>query len=208
MESLAFEPADEEKGVKPSLTSEASPLKAGQPTLKLIFALLSILFLGSCYLGYFLAEAYPDLAKKEMEDLREFFRTFVSRDISPLEIFLIIFLNNSIKSFFAMILGVFFGIVPVLFIFLNGLIIGFFAKFLGEEMGILKFVFLLLPHGILEIPAVILACSYGVQLGISLIKDRKGLGKKIKVSVIKFFKIVVPMLFVAAAVETLLIVIR
>jgi hypothetical protein len=32
MRSLAFEPADEGKGVKPPLTPEASPLKAGQLT--------------------------------------------------------------------------------------------------------------------------------------------------------------------------------
>ncbi|MEM4702477.1 MAG: stage II sporulation protein M, partial [Archaeoglobaceae archaeon] len=166
--------------------------------LKLIYSLLTFLFLISCYLGYYLAETYPEVTKREMKNLEEFFRSFAQAKLSFIEIFALIFINNSVKSFFAMLLGIFFGIVPVLFLFLNGLIIGLFAKFIGEKIGLLKFILLLLPHGILEIPAVILACSYGFQLGVEFARNRKGIVKHVKKAVKNFFKFVIPMLLVAA----------
>lgn len=173
--------------------------------IRIVFVALTLIFLGSCYLGYLLAEAYPSAVEKEIETIREFFRGFSSEKISPFEIFLLIFLNNSIKSFLAMLLGIFFGVIPILFIFLNGLIIGFFASFIGSEIGIITFVLLLLPHGILEIPAVILACSYGFLLGVEFVRDRKNIGKHVSKAVFNFARFVLPMLLVAAFIETLLI---
>jgi len=172
--------------------------------IKIAFLALTLIFFGSCYLGYLLAETYPESVGKEIESLRDLLRSF-SYEMSPFEIFLLIFLNNSIKSFVAMLLGVFFGIVPVLFVFLNGLIIGFFAKFIGSEIGIVTFILLLLPHGILEIPAVILACSYGFWLGAEFVRDRKNIKKHLSKAVFNFARFVLPMLLAAAFIETLLI---
>lgn len=176
--------------------------------IKKAFLALTLIFLGSCYLGYVLAEIYPDAVEKELESIREFFRSLSSEGLSPLEIFLLIFLNNSIKSFIAMLLGVLFGVVPILFIFLNGLIIGFFANFVASEIGIANFILLLLPHGILEIPAVILACSYGLWLGVEFLRDRKNIKKHILMAISNFVRLVLPMLLVAAFIETLLITLR
>lgn len=176
--------------------------------IKLAFLMLTFIFFGSCYLGYFLAETYPEVVEKEIETLKEFLRGFSSGKLSPVEIFLLIFLNNSIKSFMAMLLGVFFGVIPVIFILLNGIILGFFAKFIGSEIGIVTFILLLLPHGILEIPAVILACSYGLWLGIEFVRDRKNMKKHILKAVADFVRIVLPTLLVAAFIETLLITLR
>ncbi|MFN3384513.1 MAG: stage II sporulation protein M [Archaeoglobaceae archaeon] len=173
--------------------------------IKIVFVALTLIFLGSCYLGYLLAETYPSVVEKEIETIREFFRSLSSEKISPLEIFALIFLNNSIKSFIAMLLGVFFGVIPILFIFLNGLIIGFFASFIGSEIGIITFLLLLLPHGILEIPAVILACSYGFLLGVEFLRDRKNLRKHVSKAILNFVRFVLPMLLVAAFIETILI---
>lgn len=173
--------------------------------IKIAFLVLTLIFLGSCYLGYLLAEIYPDAVGREIESVREFFRSISSERLSPPEIFVLIFLNNSIKSFLAMLLGVFFGVIPVLFVFLNGLIIGFFAKFVGSEIGIVNFVLLLLPHGVLEIPAVILACSYGFWLGVEFVRDRKNLKKHVSRAIFDFARFVLPTLLVAAFIETLLI---
>lgn len=173
--------------------------------IKVVFFALTLIFFASCYLGYILVEIYPEAVKKEIESIKEFFRSLSSEKLSPLEIFLLIFLNNSIKSFVAMLLGVFFGIVPILFVFLNGLIIGFFARFIGSEIGIATFILLLLPHGILEIPAVILACSYGFWLGVEFVRDRKNIKEHIMKAIFNFSRLVLPMLLVAAFIETLLI---
>ncbi|MEM1578614.1 MAG: stage II sporulation protein M [Archaeoglobaceae archaeon] len=173
--------------------------------VRIAFAALALLFVGSCYFGYFLAEAFPEVAKKEIENIRDLLQNVSPRNLPPLLIFLIILINNSVKSFFAMILGIFFGIVPILFLFFNGIIIGFFAKLIGEKIGILVFILLLLPHGIIEIPAVILACTYGFILGIEFVRDRKNIKKHLANAIWNYLRFVLPMLVVAAFIETALI---
>lgn len=170
-----------------------------------IFVALSALFLFSCYFGYLLAEIYPDFARRELEILKEFLRSFTARDISPIAIFILILLNNSIKSFVAMILGIFLGVAPILFVMINGTIVGIFANIFGEEIGIVSFILKIIPHGIIEIPAIILASSYGVWLGIEFLRDRKNIDKHMRYAVTRFVKIVLPMLIIAAIIETTLI---
>jgi len=172
--------------------------------LRWIFAMLSAVFLLSVYLGYFLAAIFPEFAQSQIESLKEQLGDIISEP-NPFFTFALILVNNSVKSFFAMLLGVFFGIVPVLFLFANGVIIGFFAKLVGEKIGFITFLLLLLPHGILEIPAVILACSYGFWLGIEFAKSREKIAEKIKFAIGRFLRIVFPMLLIAAAIESTLI---
>lgn len=174
--------------------------------VKWIFAMLSTFFLLSTYFGYFIADLFPEFAKKQIESIQEFLEDFASTKTSPFSIFLLILLNNALKSFIAMLLGIFFGIVPLLFLFINGVVIGILAKIIGEKIGLPVFLLLILPHGIIEIPAVILACSYGFWLGIEFLKNRKGILVKIKYTVNRFLKIVLPMLTIAALIETALII--
>ncbi len=170
-----------------------------------IFILLSTLFILSCCFGYFLAGLYPDFAKKEIEIIKNLLRNITAEDVPPLAIFAIILLNNTIKSFGAMILGIFLGIIPVLFIAINGAIIGIFAKVFGEEIGAFTFLMKILPHGVIEIPAIILASSYGVWLGLQFLRDRRNIDKHLRYATSRFLKVVFPMLIVAAAIETTLI---
>ncbi|MDI9609939.1 MAG: stage II sporulation protein M [Archaeoglobaceae archaeon] len=174
--------------------------------VRLIFVMLSAFFLFSAYFGYLIADLFPELAKKEIESIQEFLKDFASNKNSPVLIFLLILVNNSVKSFIAMLLGIFFGVIPLLFLFINGIVIGILAKIVGEKIGLGVFLLLLLPHGILEIPAVILACSYGFWLGIEFLKDRKTIRGKLKYSINRFLKVVLPMLIIAAFVETALII--
>lgn len=87
-----------------------------------------------------------------------------------LTMFIVIFLNNAIKSVFILYLGVFFGVVPLLFLTVNGMIIGYLLQDLVMRHGgaytfevIVKG---LLPHGIIEIPAIIIASAYGLRFGV------------------------------------------
>lgn len=82
---------------------------------------------------------------------------------------LLIFLNNAIKCVMVIFLGLFFGIYPLFFIVLNGLVIGYVLHL--SASGALAFSLFdtivkgLLPHGILEIPALIIAAAYGLRMG-------------------------------------------
>ncbi|WP_337103266.1 stage II sporulation protein M [Paenibacillus sp. YIM B09110] len=90
-------------------------------------------------------------------------------DNPTLTLSIIIFLNNAIKAVFVMYLGAFFGIIPLLFIVVNGMLIGFLLQNIAaqEGAGYMASVVLkgILPHGIIEIPAIIIACAYGMKFG-------------------------------------------
>lgn len=165
--------------------------------------MLSTVFLLSICFGYFLAEVFPELANEQVKWMGEYLKDLTTEN--PIVLFALILANNAVKSFVAMLLGIFFGIVPILFLFANGIVIGFFAKLVGEKIGFGLFLLLLLPHGILEIPALILACSYGFWLGIEFAKSRKGILEKARFAVNRYTRIVFPMFTVAAMIETSLI---
>jgi stage II sporulation protein M len=60
-----------------------------------------------------------------------------------------------------------FGILPAIFLFINGAVIGYLihlSALQGQDLFEL-IVKGLLPHGIIEIPAIIIACAFGLQFG-------------------------------------------
>jgi stage II sporulation protein M len=79
--------------------------------------------------------------------------------------FLFIFLNNAVKAFAVIALGTFFGIIPIFFIGINGLLIGLVSSVIMEKHGVGYLFAGTIPHGILEIPAFLMAASYGLVLG-------------------------------------------
>lgn len=81
----------------------------------------------------------------------------------------VIFLNNAIKSILIIFLGAFFGLYPIFFLVVNGMVIGFVIQLTAEgntTLSVSEMIFKgLLPHGILEIPALLIAGAYGLRLG-------------------------------------------
>jgi len=153
--------------------------------------------------GFFFAKENKELAEKTIEQLFSQFE-FV-RDMNPASIFLIIFLNNSAKALMAMLAGFLFGIFPIFFVILNGYLIGLVAYVKGKEMGFDVVALTLIPHGVLEIPAIIFACSYGVWLGKQFWRAMNGeivFRNAVIHALRKYLKIVLPMLLIAAIVET------
>jgi stage II sporulation protein M len=67
-----------------------------------------------------------------------------------------------------------------------------------------------LPHGIIEIPALLFAASYGLWLGVTAVRRLRGkestlLRFHIEHAFRRYFAVVFPLLIVAAAIETALI---
>ena len=162
------------------------------------------LFVITVTLGYLGALLRPDASTAfVVEALRGF--EFV-QNMSSLEIFLFIFFNNTVKSFFAIVLGIIFA--PLFFIAVNGLLLGMVIRVAGMKVGYLKLIASLLAHGSLELFGVLVAAGYGWWLGIEIWK--KILGKNqdfdLKESIFyvttRFAKIVVPLLLIAALIET------
>jgi stage II sporulation protein M len=168
------------------------------------FLTLTLLFGLSILVGYYNAKSDHNQAQML---INEFISEFgFIKELPSVVVFAIIFINNSTKALMAMILGIFFGLAPILFVFINGYLIGVVLYIVGMEMGLKNVLMLLAPHGILEIPAIIIDCSYGVWLGRMFYNRVRGHETSIKPYVlhalVQYLKIVLPMLLVAAFIET------
>ncbi|MAG07510.1 hypothetical protein CMI46_01720 [Candidatus Pacearchaeota archaeon] len=127
--------------------------------------------------------------------------------LGSLETIFKIFVNNVMASFLGIFLGVFFGLITLSFIFVNGYLIGYVMDLSVAANG-LGVLWRLVPHGIFELPAVLLSFALGVKLGMFfLAKDPwEELKRRARESLNVFILIVVPLLVIAAIIEGILIV--
>ncbi|GGA51874.1 stage II sporulation protein M [Paenibacillus physcomitrellae] len=126
-----------------------------------------VLFAAGLVLGCLNAGILQSVVAGEVDKLREVSGGLAASEHPELQFFIFIFLNNVIKSVLVIWLGAFLGVLPVLFLLLNGLALGFVVSAsgaAGADLGEL-IVKGLLPHGIIEIPALLLACGYGLKFG-------------------------------------------
>jgi len=117
-----------------------------------------------------------------------------------------IFFNNLQASFFAIVFGIGFAIFPLITTIINGYVIGFVSRYAVNQQGIFV-LWRLLPHGIFEIPAIILSIGVGFKLGLELFKPfRKRKFKYNFIEAMRFFAFVVfPLLLIAAIIEGFLV---
>ena len=166
--------------------------------------IVALLFVLSAAIGYVVAIMHPEMVMQSLEELEGL--VDLLKNLSPIEIMFLIFLNNSIKSLFVLVLGVFFGVVPLLFIAYNGYFLGIFSHKILMEQSLLYLAGGLLPHGIIEIPMVVISAAVGIRLGLKVIAAFKGESVSLKEEIITgikfFFYWIMPLLFIAAVVET------
>lgn len=152
--------------------------------------------------GYFVA---PITGDNPMGDLQELFGMLAG--LSPLAIFIVIFLNNSIKALLAMVFGILAGIPTLLFLGFNGYIIGAVVSALQSEMSGALIAASLVPHGILEIAMIILSCALGLAVGMESIKYIFRRRSAVKATLVKglniYLKWVLAGLFIAAIIEVI-----
>ena len=167
------------------------------------FLVVALIFLASVWIGYFFPVFFVEFIEKFIKTLLE--RT---EGMSLFQLFLFIFQNNLSTAFFALLLGLFFGIFPLILTFLNGYVLGFVS---GKVSGVAGFtsLFRLVPHGIFELPALIISLGLGVRLGMFFLA-KEGERKKyflynLENSLRVFVFVILPLLLVAALIEASLI---
>lgn len=167
---------------------------------------VSILFVLSMAIGYVVAIMYPDMVMQSLEELEGVVELL--KHLSLIQIMFLIFLNNALKSLLILVLGIGFGIVPLLFIVYNGYFLGIFSHKILMEQSLLYLMGGLLPHGIIEIPMVVISAAIGIRLGLKGLASLKGEQVYLKEEMITgikfFFYWIMPLLFIAAVVETFL----
>src|SRR5574341_842248 len=173
-------------------------------SLKNYFIAVTGIFIISLIIGLIVAVKNPGIAKDYLEMMKNSFDWI--KTLNPLEIMLIIFLNNAIKRFLALALGVGFGIIPLLFVAGNGIILGMLADSVSRQEGVLFVIAALLPHGIIEVPMVLISAGIGLQFGRGMYLSLKGakfdIKSELKRGISFYLRWIVPLLFVAAVVET------
>ena len=173
--------------------------------LKKCTLLVTAIFLVSVISGYLYAASNPFESARVMQELSDELGWIT--DLDPVLILFVIFLNNAIKSFLVIVLGVL-VIVPIMFIVFNGYILGIVMCESARIEGPLFVAAAILPHGIIELPMVLVSAALGTRIGMMVLLRISGkisteeILSTLKWSISFYFRWILPLLFVAAVIET------
>jgi stage II sporulation protein M len=140
--------------------------------------------------------------------LREFgavLAPLASTDNVSILLLLIIFINNAIKALGLIFLGILLGLPPLLFVAVNGFILGGLGSALESVKGWGYVVASFVPHGVIEIPVILLATALGFTVGMESLKWLVRKESRVKLQWSNGLKVyvrwILPGLAVAAIVE-------
>jgi uncharacterized membrane protein SpoIIM required for sporulation/ABC-type transport system involved in multi-copper enzyme maturation permease subunit len=182
---------------------------------RLPIAVTMLVVVGGMALGWLFALRYPFPANT-LEPLRIDAETFQRQLATPGYDFLpridtmSIFLNNVRALTLAALLGLFsFGSLALILLLAPMAMVGFFTGeigFLGSDPLTFLTAFIL-PHGLVELPAAVIATAFGLRLGASIISPPPGItaGENLLRALADLTKIflfvILPLLLIAAWVE-------
>ncbi|MBE3555136.1 MAG: stage II sporulation protein M [Thermicanus sp.] len=131
-----------------------------------------ILFIFGVIIGFLFWQPLSHVMQDILSQLVENVGVDPSGEVNSLSLFFGLFMNNSIAVIILILSGFFFGIYPAWGMILNGLLLGYLLAATTYSGGdpFAMFIFGILPHGIFEIPALILAATYGLILGAAVFK--------------------------------------
>jgi len=171
------------------------------PHLLVLSALFAAAFLGGMF-------APPSVRQQVTDALQVVGEQY--RDLAGGTLFFYILLHNVMASLLLLASGLLYGIVPVLAVGSNGFVLGVLYHQEAAAVGYSKAAMKVVPHGIFEIPALLITASYGLWLGIFAIRRIRGkegapLRGPVNHAFERYFAVVFPLLVMAAAIETFLI---
>ena len=170
---------------------------------KKFILIVALIFLIFALIGFIVPAPEP-LTQKILEFLKEILEK--TQGMNFLELFWFIFWNNLKVSFIGILSGILFGIFPLLTSVANGYLLGFVSSLVTLEESFLS-LWRILPHGIFELPAVFISLGLGLKIGMFIFQKKriKYLKKNLYDSLAVFFLIVLPLLVIAALIESLFI---
>lgn len=162
--------------------------------MKRYFFLSALLFVIAATMGYSYSPLHDNL-HLQVEKISTIAQELNEKEHAEHWFFVFIFLNNAIKTVAIVYLGVFFGIFPFFFIMLNGMILGYLyytIEISGQNAAVI-FLKGIAPHGIIEFPVILIAGAYGLRAGLLVLKKIIGRSKGEKDSIVRFFKLTIPL---------------
>ncbi len=129
-------------------------------------------------------------------------KAFLNHRPSLIRLFALIFLLNASSLFFNLISG--FGVVlPAIFAILLGMNVGIIAY---QEGGIRAlFSMFIAPHTIFELPAAWLSIALGIRLGMEIITPNGKIRWIFYQNLFLYVQVLLPLLFFAALLESVLV---
>ena len=159
--------------------------------------------------GFFLGMAAPSPLRQQAT---EAFLGVVGQyqDLAGGTLFLFILVHNVMASILLLFTGLLLGIVPVMSVVLNGFFLGVLYRQAAGTAGYANAALKVAPHGICEIPALLITASYALWIGMAVllrIRGRKGdpIRGRLEHAFRRYFLVVFPLLVIAATIETALI---
>ena len=188
----------------------AMPAEERRAYLKRLYPYLKtslVIFGGGIVIGLMALSHFPLLAQHFESSVVGFVKNF--RGLSKLELAAAIFLNNTLKTVLAILLGSLFGIIPAVFLLGNGIALGVIFSLSAQTRGLWLSLLSIVPHGLLELPAVFLGTSIGLMVGSRVMKQffrppETTIGSELVQGLRFFITVILPLLFIAALVEAFL----
>ena len=109
-------------------------------------------------------------------------------------------------AFSSIVFGILLGLIPIFYSITNGVILGYVFSKIYNLSGFSEF-WRILPHGIFELPAIIISMALGLKLGLFFYSSNtwKEFKQRVMGSFRTFIFVVIPLLVIAALIEGLLI---
>lgn len=174
-------------------------------TIKPYLLVLALLFAASFLAG----TVAPAAIRRQMTEV---FQSVVGnyRGLAGGALFFNILLQNVVATIFVILSGALAGVVPTFAVSSNGFGLGVLFRQASDASGYSMAALKVLPYGVFEIPALLIAASYGLWLGVMAVRRIRGkesapLRVQIEHAFRRYFAVVFPLLIVAAAIETALI---
>jgi stage II sporulation protein M len=169
------------------------------------YLIASIILFGAGFaIGLMIVHRFPQMADSFESSLTGFVKIF--RGLPKFRLFTAIFINNSVKTLLAILLGLLFGLIPAFFLIVNGAALGAVMSLSTQARGLRESLLSVLPHGIPELSAVFLGTAIGIMLGMTLLRKITGksqvkIGTELRQGFKFFYSVIVPLLVFAAGVE-------
>ncbi|MGR6765329.1 stage II sporulation protein M [Paenibacillus polymyxa] len=184
-------------------------------TTRRLILIAALFFCASIVVGWLSTGVIQAMLAQQMKGLGGVAQRLQNSEHPQWSFFVFIFFNNAIKCVLVIYSGALFGIVPFIFLIVNGMVLGFVVH-LQTDMGRSMYEIVvkgLLPHGVIELPVLIIACAFGLKFGVNIISTlgtsiglkRKGTGPSWEVFLKQTLTVSiwsVIFLFIAAAIES------
>jgi stage II sporulation protein M len=162
----------------------------------------AIIFFSSILLGFFTPIEIDLASFTVLGDIADELESFSSPGV-----FIYILFNNLSAFVTAFILAPFFCIFPLFSLLINGFVIGAVSALVMEQESVLFLIAGFLPHGIFEIPALLIALAASLRFGFNTLRGlfRKSYRNTIKpgfIENVKLLGIAAALLVPAALIET------